>query len=562
MSLAVFRSEVAECRAWIRRLDAGSPQTRAEAALPGWWEFGLPLVMPVYAGFVLATGSWDSEVGWWAAILPWWWLVAGGRLFAPGIPTEWESLRLPSRRAWIAARWSLRLPAHLWLGICTLLYALLLGLRETPRPESLCWTVALSLLLSPFLLTALVGWISVASRAFGGVSPLVPLIALSVAAAFFAGAGALLLYRRTSEALLASGLLAAFGSVILLLGLPSLRRLLHLPGGKPTLGRRLGRLGSLLVGLLPIAAVAAQAALIMGARFVVLRGETPRHWVFEVGPLILLVSGTVVAALHTLHLLPSIDLGAEPTLAETPARAASSGGAKRSPLLPVYPGGGLLRTAWSLYRGRWRLLQHPRLAFLPKLLWESRGIACGFIAVTATSVALGNGRALGTERFYGLLFLWMAWLFAMVVPSPLALPASRRLHLLGADYADLARHNLRWGLFLAVLPAALGGSVLLLLPWEGVPLEARTGGLLALTAFLAFRQGPAVPWLNKDSSTAGGKATLGFSAAWVVLWFLDAPLALLLGGAAAFLLALAAVARDLRDPEAAGRRFAGGAVDD
>ncbi|NUN53765.1 MAG: hypothetical protein HUU06_13415, partial [Planctomycetaceae bacterium] len=541
MSLAVFRSEVAECRAWIRRLDAGSPQTRAEAALPGWWEVVLPLLLPLYAGIALATEFRDSlEI--WAALLPWWWLMTGGRLFAPGIPTEWEALLLPSRRSWMVGRWSLRFPALLWLGICTVLYALLLGLRETPRPESLCWPVALSFLLSPFLLTALVGWISVASRAFGGVSPLVPLIALSVAAAFFAGAGALLLYRRTSEALLASGLLAAFGSVILLLGLPSLRRLLHLPGGKSTLRRRLGRLGSLLVGLLPIAAVAAQAALIMGARFVVLRGETPRHWVFEVGPLILLVSGTVVAALHTLHLLPSIDLGAEPTLAETPARAASSGGAKRSPLLPVYPGGGLLRTAWSLYRGRWRLLQHPRLVFLPKLLWEFRGVACGFIAVGAASAAGGM------EWYYGLPALWMAGVFAMVVPSPLALPASRRLHLLGADYADLARYNLRWGLFLAVLPAALGGSVLLLLPWEGVPLEARTGGLLALTAFLACRQGPAVPWLNKDSSTAGGKATLGFSAAWVVLWFLDAPLALLLGGAAAFLLALVAVARDLRDP--------------
>jgi len=553
---ASLRSEIAECREWELRLHGGSAEMQKTAAFPRRIEWLVPFIMPLYGLLAWQRGAkFDSE--WWIAVIPWWWTIAWGRLFPRAAPTDWEALLLPSRRGWFLARWSFRVPALLWLGTCTLSWVVLLGIRDDPGYPGPSVPVGTALLLAPFLLGALESWLPLQSAAFGGQSALPPLLG-SILGLGFVGGGTVVLVLKGIEDQVALGV-AALGGIlgggVLLLSLPSWITILRsAPGDTP---------GARIRSLVWIA-FAGTAGVVPAQTLCILLLE--REHLLDAGgahpivDLVLLPSailGTVLLAADSLRLVDLADLGVEPRAAAQSLFARAAGARTALPASSD-AGRGNRAAAWALYRGRWRNLQHPWLVFLPKLFWECRAPACGFIAMIAPVILSLEG---GLVR---ILSLWLTVVFLLVIPSPLHLPASRRLHLLGADFAAVARHNLLWGTLLAVLPGALGAAVFLLLPGK-LPARAIVGALLLCVGVLLLRQGPSA--LETLGALLPGRwarvalvllATGGLA----VGWSMDGPTALLVLGEAVFVLAGAAVVRDLRDPEGAGRRLEAAAADD
>ncbi|HEU4394052.1 MAG TPA: hypothetical protein VFS92_00690, partial [Planctomycetota bacterium] len=160
--------------------------------------------------------------------------------------------------------------------------------------------------------------------------------------------------------------------------------------------------------------------------------------------------------------------------------------------------------------------------------------------------------------------LWFAGLLLVIgVPFHLDLPESRRLHLLGADWAPLARHNLRWGVALSVLPATAGACAAMLLPF-GTP-AAWAGAIAMVAGFTAIRTcvwslDPIFDAL--PDGQAARLTPLGAVAATAFGYmYLPEPTHLVLA-AAVFAVGAAGLVREWRDPEAAGRRLEGAASDD
>ncbi len=552
MSFATLRSEVAACRAWERSLHAGSAQTRAAAALPGRFDAFLPLVMPLYGLLGWATGmKFQSE--WWAVVLPWWILLSTGRVIPRTAPTEWEALRLPSRRGWLLARWSLRLPWLLLLGLCTSAHHLLLAHRDVPHPEGIRWALVASLLLAPLLVAALAAWFPLQERAFGGRSWVAPLFALVLVLILAAAAVAVYVRKESGpgDMPLVSGSLAVIAGLILFLTLPSRATLRR---GAARYSGGTGILSTFVHGLSGMAAIAPATVLAISSvipRSVVVQPGDPLGGPFPAILLAMTLVGIVVTAAHALRLVGTTDVGVEPRPEVRVKRVTASVPARNHSLA----GRGLRAAAWALYRGGWRTLQHPWLMFLPKLLWEFRAPVCGAVAV----VAVVFGSTIG--GFKGLLAPCLAMAFLAVIPAPLRLPASRRLHLLGGDFSAVAVHNLRWGILLAVIPAALGGALpfLLLGAEDPPPFLAFAGAWGGAVAFLLLREGAGfIDALIPDT----GWAVLTLATCLLGGWMIDAPTTLGVAGTAMFALALRSTVREFRHPDLAGARFAAGAVDD
>lgn len=556
MSLATLRAEIAECREWELRLHGGSKETRDADAIPGLFAWILPAIMPVYGLLAWSRGAQFGSEGW-VAIFPWWVFLCFDRLCPGPVPSEWEALRLPSRRARLLARLSFRAPWLLWLGACTFSWVVLLALRdhsESGLPPAL---LSAAILVAPFLAATFQAWFHVQAAAFGGQTAMAPLLATLLGMGL-TSTGAVIAILKGSQDSVAYGVGSVLGVAgILILGVtvPSWRGLLRTaPGGSPG-----GRLGNLLrtaivgmAGAVPVLATLAAVVVLRSAR-----SPGGVHPVLDAVLLPASVLGTVLLLADALRLLALADVGvlsppAQPGIFEgrERIRAALPGAATA--------GRGLAAAAWALYRGRWRNLRHPWLLFLPKLAWECRAPACGFIAMIAPVILSVEGTVQSA------LSLWLTAVFLLLVPSPLNLPASRRLHLLGADFTAVARHNLRWGTLLAVLPATLGGAFFLLFAGK-LPARGIVGALLLCVGVLLLRQGPsAIETFHAVVPGRGPRiAVVVLATAGLIYgWGVDGPTSLLALGEITFLLAAVAVIRDLRDPEGAGRRLEAAAADD
>ena len=551
MSAASLVREVAACRAWERRLAAGSPQTRLHAAMPGAFERLLPLVMPAYGALAVGMGvKWDAE--WWLYFIPWWWLLSAKRAFPRVLPTEWETLALPSRRAWLIGRLSLRVPILAWLCFCTIAGLLLKGLRDVPDPEGVRWGVIVSLALAPALLAVVAAWHPFAERHFGGgMAQVAALTAVGGVACMVVG-GIVLATSRSDGGVIVGWVLLGLGFVLAALSAPSFLGLIRRPGGGPS------RLGLLIwtgfVGAVSVASIACLVFSTIGSPHSLLIPDGD-PWLPRASVLLpILVAATL--------LMTALDLWHRVEVAEVGLQPVTVAAARAKPVAPpksraTAKGGSLLAAAWALYRGRWRIAPLPLLTFVPRLIWHVRAPALGFGAAWVGWVA---GYAGGWKTIS---FGWFAVVLLLLVPNHFELPSSRRLHLLGADWSGVARHNLRTGLLTAALPVLLGACAAALLPLF-TPV-AGIGAILAVAGFMALRASTGPLDLVFDPLPDGKAGLLVLAVllgALVTGWFVAPAETHLAFGIAVFVLGVATVLRDLRDREGAGRRLEGAASDD
>ncbi|HEU4394330.1 MAG TPA: hypothetical protein VFS92_02120, partial [Planctomycetota bacterium] len=401
MSAASIAREVAACRAWERRLAEGSPQTRLHAAMPRALERLLPLAMPAYGALAVGAGvKWDSE--WWVYFIPWWWLLSWGRAFPRVLPTEWEALALPSRRAWLLGRLSLRVPALAWLGACTIAGLLLRGLRDVPDPEGLRWGVIVALALAPALLAAVSAWHPLAERQFGtGMAHVAALAAVGGAASAIVGA-ILCVAAPADEMSVAGMILLGLGFVFAALAAPSFLRMVRGPAGGPS------RLGTAIwigfVGSLSVVTIACLVfATLMSPHGLLVPTRDP--WVaygsFAIPALV--AAAILITALDLWHRVEVAEVGLQPvTVAAARAKPVAPPKSR-----PAARGGSLLAAAWALYRGRWRVAPQPVLLFLPRLAWHLRAPIAGAAAACVCMAAVHAG-------WMGLPFLWFAGLLLVL----------------------------------------------------------------------------------------------------------------------------------------------------
>ena len=552
MSLALLRREVAECRAFERRLAAGSAETRAHAAMPGTIDRWLPLAMPIYGAIAMGMGV-GGDAEWWVYVIPWWWLLSWGRAFPRTLPTEWEALALPSRRAWLIARLSLRIPMLAWLGACAIAGLLLRGLRDEPAPEELRWGVIASLAMAPGLLALVAAWFPFAERDLGGGMSQVAAFAAVGGVASVAAGGILLAYRTES---IGGIVLVGMGAVFAALAAPSFFELVRGPRSAPaSIGTRFLRV--VRIGFTGVVALGAIVSLLIASimwkhGLVVPAGDPRSPWA-SIGLPAFVAVAVLVVGLDLLHRVEAAEVGLDPV----PGAAAKP----RKVPAPRAPAaarrGSLLAASWAIYRGKWRVAPQPILLFLPRLLWHLRApvLGCAAAAVGAAAGAAGGWSTLTVG--------WLAVVVLLFVPFHFDLPASRRLHLLGADWGAVARHNLRTGLAAAALPAVLGACAATLLPLF-TPI-AGTGAIFFVAGFLAARASTGPLDLVFDPLPDGRAGCLVLSlplGALVTGSFLAPAPTFLAFGAAVFAIGAATVLRDLRDPEGAGRRLEAGAADD
>ncbi len=249
MSLATLWRDVAECRAWEKRLHAGSKETRKEAALPGWKEWVLP---PLMLLFGVSAWQWGFTTSTFVflAVFPVFSLLLSGRLFPPSLPTEWEALALPSRRAWQIARWSHRWPALLWFGACVLGFLYTAALREAPRPHAIRWSLAVVYLLLPPFFGVIVSWFIVMNRLISVPIRIVPLVSLLLAALFAIGSfvSHMTRFSTNRSATLVTGALGGFAVLCLLVSIHAVRPRRHGTGWSRGWMYWASALGTLLLG--------------------------------------------------------------------------------------------------------------------------------------------------------------------------------------------------------------------------------------------------------------------------------------------------------------------------
>jgi hypothetical protein len=263
----------------------------------------------------------------------------------------------------------------------------------------------------------------------------------------------------------------------------------------------------------------------------------------------------IVTALDLWHRVEVAEVGLQPATVTATGKPAKPVAPPKS--RPTARGGSLLAASWALYRGKWRIAPQPLLTFLPRLVWHLRAPALGF---GAAWVGWAAGEAGGWRM---ITFGWLAVVLLLLVPNHFELPASRRLHLLGADWSGVARHNLRTGLLTAALPVVLGACAAALLP-RFTPV-AGIAAILAVAGFVAARAttGPLDLVIDPlPDGKAGLLVLAGLLGALVTGWFVAPAPTHLAFGIAVSALGAATVLRDLRDREGAGRRLEAAASDD
>ena len=268
----------------------------------------------------------------------------------------------------------------------------------------------------------------------------------------------------------------------------------------------------------------------------------------------LALAGILVPWIDLWHRVETAEVGLQPVpVATTRAKPVAPPGSR-----PVARGGSLLAASWALYRGRWRVAPHPVLFFLPRLLWHLRAPAGGAAAAVVCTMAAH------LAGWHSALFLWMAGLLLVVgVPFHFDLPESRRLHLLGADWAPVAHHNLAWAVALSVIPATAGACAAALLP-IGTTI-GWTGAICMVAGFTAIRTCIWVLDSSWDALPDGRPGCLlplaGIAA--IAAGYRFAPEATHVAfGAAVLAIGVFGLYREWRDPEAAGRRVEAAASDD
>ena len=280
-----------------------------------------------------------------------------------------------------------------------------------------------------------------------------------------------------------------------------------------------------------------------------------RFLVWMVAPAVLT---SLLMAGDSLRLLSRVDLVA-PNRVTHRKRVVLAGFPARNSLPRLSFGGGLRSTAWDLYRGKLRQLRFPWIQGPVRALWDCRALAYGFLGVMLLASSQAEAGSLGAF-YFGAIILG-AGLF---LPSPLELPASRRLHLLGADLPEVARHNRRGGFYLAVVPVFLGGILVLQIP----SLVGRLGApgiwsaLLACTGSTLMAKAGAMRGISEAMDRAGWVVVTLVGVVALSGWLVSPRLALTVIGPALFVAALAAFLLDLTAPRDDARELMEKAADD
>jgi hypothetical protein len=149
--------------------------------------------------------------------------------------------------------------------------------------------------------------------------------------------------------------------------------------------------------------------------------------------------------------------------------------------------GSLRRAAWILHRQRWRRLRLPWITGPFLALGEVSAPILGAVAALCLLSALSVS-GLREWRVLALLLALLFWLGYSAlsgVRSPLHLAPRPVLWILGTEPRTLAVHNARFGLLLAVIPAAVGAA--LVNPWSWRPGAESAAAIALVAAFLLLR---------------------------------------------------------------------------